>query len=253
MTARMRAAGWKIWRIDAPMTRTRCEDPDASPMVASNPARRLRLRSGMAGDQGLPKRLYGRNCGAPSFGAVALPADRRSTAIVCEGAAHPSRDPDSLYGLQFLRIGAAAEPRPPTVDQRRSASPRENPRSTRRCSLFPAAAAREPFPSIKLMAEAKAPQTLEMRLAYLTSQYPATSHTFISREVAALRKLGVSSTHSVSGRRLATELQDEGIAAEAAGHVSRCLKQPATSNSSARIWRRSSAVPPDISGLSGLP
>ena len=31
-----------------------------------------------------------------------------------------------------------------------------------------------------------------MRLAYLTSQYPATSHTFIRREVAALREDGVS-------------------------------------------------------------
>ena len=30
-----------------------------------------------------------------------------------------------------------------------------------------------------------------MRLAYLTSQYPAASHTFIRREVEAMRELGV--------------------------------------------------------------
>ena len=30
-----------------------------------------------------------------------------------------------------------------------------------------------------------------MRLAYLTSQYPAASHTFIQREVEAMRELGV--------------------------------------------------------------
>ena len=48
-----------------------------------------------------------------------------------------------------------------------------------------------------------------MRLAYLTSQYPATSHTFISREVAALRKLGVSlDTFSIRPPSSA-ELQDE--------------------------------------------
>lgn len=37
-----------------------------------------------------------------------------------------------------------------------------------------------------------------MRLGYLTSQYPATSHTFIRREVAALRARGVQlATYSV--------------------------------------------------------
>jgi colanic acid/amylovoran biosynthesis glycosyltransferase len=67
----------------------------------------------------------------------------------------------------------------------------------------------------------------EVRLAYLTSQYPATSHTFISREVAALRKLGVSlDTFSIRPPSPA-ELQDEGIAAEARNTFT-VLKQPAT-------------------------
>ena len=35
---------------------------------------------------------------------------------------------------------------------------------------------------------ASAPQ---MRVAYLVSRYPATSHTFISREIQALRELGM--------------------------------------------------------------
>jgi glycosyltransferase involved in cell wall biosynthesis len=67
----------------------------------------------------------------------------------------------------------------------------------------------------------------EVRLAYLTSQYPATSHTFISREVAAVRKLGVSlDTFSIRPPSPA-ELQDEGIAAEARNTFT-VLKQPAT-------------------------
>src|SRR5947209_16655208 len=67
----------------------------------------------------------------------------------------------------------------------------------------------------------------QMRIAYLTSQYPATSHTFISREVAALRKLGVSvDTFSIRPPSSA-ELQDEGIAAEARNTFT-VLKQPPT-------------------------
>src|SRR3954447_4989852 len=56
--------------------------------------------------------------------------------------------------------------------------------------------------------------TTELWIGYLTSQYPATSHTFISREVAALRGLGVAlDTFSI---RLPTsaELKDDAIAAE---------------------------------------
>lgn len=60
-----------------------------------------------------------------------------------------------------------------------------------------------------------ADQARPLRLAYLTSQYPATSHTFIAREVAALRTLGVElHTFSIRGPSQA-ELNDELIRAEA--------------------------------------
>ena len=56
----------------------------------------------------------------------------------------------------------------------------------------------------------------EPRIAYLTSQYPATSHTFILREVAALRAAGVS-VHTFTVRPASDdELTDSAIAAEAA-------------------------------------
>lgn len=67
----------------------------------------------------------------------------------------------------------------------------------------------------------------QLRIGYLTSQYPATSHTFISREVAALRKLGLElDTFSIRPPSPA-ELQDEGIAAEARNTFT-VLSQPAT-------------------------
>jgi glycosyltransferase involved in cell wall biosynthesis len=54
-----------------------------------------------------------------------------------------------------------------------------------------------------------------MRIGYLTSQYPATSHTFISREVNAVRDLGVQlDTFSIRPPSSA-ELKDPAIAAEA--------------------------------------
>ena len=66
-----------------------------------------------------------------------------------------------------------------------------------------------------------------MRLAYLTSQYPATSHTFISREVAALRTLGLRlDTFSIRPPS-ALELKDEAVADESRDTFT-VLKQPAT-------------------------
>ena len=69
-----------------------------------------------------------------------------------------------------------------------------------------------------------------MRIAYLTSQYPATSHTFISREVAAMRSSGVDlQTFSIRPPSPA-ELSDKQILAEAeatytvlAGHTGELL------------------------------
>ena len=54
-----------------------------------------------------------------------------------------------------------------------------------------------------------------MRLAYLTSQYPATSHTFISREVAALRELGLALETFSIRRPTPAELRDDRLSAEA--------------------------------------
>jgi glycosyltransferase involved in cell wall biosynthesis len=55
----------------------------------------------------------------------------------------------------------------------------------------------------------------DIRLAYLTSQYPATSHTFIRREVAALRKLGLAVDTFSIRPPTESEMQDEGIRDEA--------------------------------------
>jgi colanic acid/amylovoran biosynthesis glycosyltransferase len=68
---------------------------------------------------------------------------------------------------------------------------------------------------------------IQARIAYLTSQYPATSHTFISREVAALRALGVELDTFGIRPPSAAELQDESIAAEA-DNTFIVLGQPAT-------------------------
>ncbi len=66
-----------------------------------------------------------------------------------------------------------------------------------------------------------------IRIGYLTSQYPATSHTFISREVAALRKLGVQlDTLSIRPPSPA-EMKDEAIAAESRNSFT-VLEQPVT-------------------------
>jgi colanic acid/amylovoran biosynthesis glycosyltransferase len=70
-------------------------------------------------------------------------------------------------------------------------------------------------------------QPTQMRLGYLTSQYPATSHTFISREVAALRRLGMKlDTFSIRPPSEA-ELQDDALRNEAANSFI-VLEQPAT-------------------------
>ena len=65
------------------------------------------------------------------------------------------------------------------------------------------------------------------RIAYLTSQYPATSHTFISREVAALRELGVQvDTFSIRAPG-ESELADAALAEESKQTFT-VLRQPLT-------------------------
>lgn len=67
-----------------------------------------------------------------------------------------------------------------------------------------------------------------MRVAYLTSQYPATSHTFIRREVSALRELGVDiQTFSIRAPH-AAELKAETDQVEAAHTYTVLAQSPAT-------------------------
>lgn len=81
-----------------------------------------------------------------------------------------------------------------------------------------------------------------MKLAYLTSQYPATSHTFIRREVSALRARGVSVTtfsiRAPAGSELAAEedrreaaatytVLSRGLGEFAAAHGAALLRSPA--------------------------
>jgi glycosyltransferase involved in cell wall biosynthesis len=73
-----------------------------------------------------------------------------------------------------------------------------------------------------------------MRIAYLTSQYPATSHTFISREIAAVRALGVEiDTFSIRPPS-ASQLQDGKLAAESRETFT-VLRQPWTRFLSAHL------------------
>jgi colanic acid/amylovoran biosynthesis glycosyltransferase len=79
-----------------------------------------------------------------------------------------------------------------------------------------------------MTAEADRDAQERTRVAYLTSQYPATSHTFISREVAALRQFGMQiDTFSIRAPTTA-EMDDEQLRAEAHNSFT-VLKQPATS------------------------
>jgi glycosyltransferase involved in cell wall biosynthesis len=73
-----------------------------------------------------------------------------------------------------------------------------------------------------------------MRVAYLTSQYPATSHTFISREVAAVREVGVEvETFSIRPPSDA-ELEDPALCEEAERTFT-LLRQPLMSFFSAQL------------------
>ena len=71
-------------------------------------------------------------------------------------------------------------------------------------------------------------------MAYLTSQYPATSHTFISREVAAVREAGVSVETFSIRPPTQNELQDEVLRKEAEDTFT-VLREPLTSFLAAQI------------------
>lgn len=74
----------------------------------------------------------------------------------------------------------------------------------------------------------------ELRIAYLTSQYPATSHTFIGREVAALRRLGVELATFSIRRPSAAELKDDAVREESSTTFA-VLQQPWTSFAGAHL------------------
>ena len=70
------------------------------------------------------------------------------------------------------------------------------------------------------------PAASKHRIAYLASQYPATSHTFISREVAALRKLGLQLDAFSIRPPAPAEMHDDAIVLEARNTFT-VLDQPA--------------------------
>ena len=111
MTARMRAAGWKIWRIDAPMT-----EHDAKILTLRQWWQRTQ-RGGYGYAQawqatkGFPERLYARNLRSAFVWSVALPLIVISLAIVAKALIVLLAIP-ILYGLQFARIGSKGSPGP---------------------------------------------------------------------------------------------------------------------------------------------
>lgn len=73
-----------------------------------------------------------------------------------------------------------------------------------------------------------------MAVAYLTSQYPATSHTFISREVAAVRARGVAVDTFSIRRPTDAELKDAAVAEESRDTFT-ILAQPLTRVASSHL------------------
>src|SRR5689334_5055825 len=109
MTARMRAAGWKIWRIDAPMT-----EHDAK--ILTLPQWWQRTQRGGYGyaqvwqaTKELPQRLYARNLRSAFVWAFAIPLAMIAIALVTRSPLCLLAIP-ILYGLQFVRIGTKAAP-----------------------------------------------------------------------------------------------------------------------------------------------
>jgi cellulose synthase/poly-beta-1,6-N-acetylglucosamine synthase-like glycosyltransferase len=111
MTARMRAAGWKIWRIDAPMT-----EHDANIRSFRQWWRRTQ-RGGFGYAQvwsataNLPKRLYGRQLSSALMWAVAVPGTCALGAVLARNALVLLLLP-LAYGLQLVRISLRSRPGP---------------------------------------------------------------------------------------------------------------------------------------------
>lgn len=109
MTARMRAAGWKIWRIDAPMT-----EHDAKILTFRQWWQRTQ-RGGYGYAQAweatkeLPQRLYARNLRSAFVWAFGIPIAMIAIALAARAPLFLLAIP-ILYGLQFIRIGSKAAP-----------------------------------------------------------------------------------------------------------------------------------------------
>jgi len=109
MTARMRAMGWKIWRIDAPMT-----EHDAKILTLRQWWQRTQ-RGGYGYAQAwratkeLPQRLYARNLRSAFVWAFAIPLVMIAIALAARSPLCLLAIP-ILYGLQFVRIGTKAAP-----------------------------------------------------------------------------------------------------------------------------------------------
>lgn len=103
MTARMRAAGWRIWRIDVPMT-----EHDARILSFRQWWRRTQrggygYAQAWAVTKGLPQRLYARNLRSALVWAVGIPLLIIAMAIVAASPL-PLTFLPAVYVLQMLRI-----------------------------------------------------------------------------------------------------------------------------------------------------
>lgn len=105
MTARMRAAGWKIWRIDARMT-----EHDAKILTLRQWWQRTQrggygYAQAWTASKGLPQRLYGRNLRSAFVWAGAIPLVIILAAVALKTPAIILALP-LIYALQFVRIAS---------------------------------------------------------------------------------------------------------------------------------------------------
>ena len=109
MTARMRAAGWQIWRIDAPMT-----EHDAKILALGQWWRRTQ-RGGFGYAQvwtatkGLPQRLYSKQRRSAAFWAFLVPAVIIIAAIALKEPLLLLLLP-IVYAVQLVRIAVHSKP-----------------------------------------------------------------------------------------------------------------------------------------------
>jgi glycosyltransferase involved in cell wall biosynthesis len=192
LCSRLAAQGWETWRIDAPMT----EHDAGIDRFGRWWDRAERGGFGYAqvwsATRDVPERLYGRQIASALFWTLALPI----AAIVVAAAARNwwllALVP-AAYATQILRIA-----------RRRDDFARADRLKVAVTTMVVKAAetkgvlrywlrlggVKTSYKTLPIRHETG--QAYAMRVAYLVSQYPATSHTFIRREVSALRAAGQS-------------------------------------------------------------